>query len=298
MSNFPQVTLAIIGAQKAGTTSLSGYLSQCKNIANQLPVEFDFFLNDKSFALGFDSYATRFLSYSSNQRIVIKNVTLSVSDIGMSRLRDHSPDSKIVLILREPVDRIYSSLRMAVSRGWLDRDFDLFCSSIQSNKNNMFYRNFLLPGLYADQVKRVSSYFPSDSVRIYLYEDLRDNANDLTLDILDWIGEAPYRIDLTPRNVTHARDVKFPIVALGLNHFYRSKLSSFLKGIFPYSWILKIKSFMESFLFSKRSLSEPLMSEKLERLVNDFYEGPTRELRKCVDSLGLNVRTFGSSCWF
>ena len=50
----PHVDLAIVGAQKAATTSLQNYLSQHPLICNQLPVEFDFFINKKLLEKGWD----------------------------------------------------------------------------------------------------------------------------------------------------------------------------------------------------------------------------------------------------
>src|SRR5678809_829657 len=126
MSSTRKIDLMIIGAQKAGTTSLQNYLNEHPEILGHPQIEFGYFKDDKTYENGYEKeFARHFTSGSVNtaKAVIAKNTGMYDSDKALERLQQHNPDCKLVFIVREPVSRAYSSYSMEKFNGWLKRDF-------------------------------------------------------------------------------------------------------------------------------------------------------------------------------
>ena len=76
------LSLIIIGAQKAGTTALLRLIGQHPNIATHKPIEFTYFIRDEMFSQGYISafkhhYGTKSFE---NKKIVAKSVGILDSE--------------------------------------------------------------------------------------------------------------------------------------------------------------------------------------------------------------------------
>jgi hypothetical protein len=102
-----------------------------------------------------------------------------------------NPDAKIVMILRQPVERAYSHFLMNVRDFWdydsgfldaLDRDF--------SSTEKGWGRSHLYVelGLYSAQVARYLKFFPRDQVKIYFYEDLVGSQMAVLENLSEFLG--------------------------------------------------------------------------------------------------------------
>lgn len=180
MLKYPKIDLFIIGAQKAGTTSLKNYLGEHPEIITHLHTEFTFFSDEDEYKLGYDE---KFIKYFNpkkiqNKKIIAKNVTLSFREEAIQKLNKHNPNCEIVFLLREPVQRAYSAYQMAVRGGWMNQSFDYVYEAIEKNKNgemDQFYRFILDLGIYANQIETLFKYFPKDKISFILYEDLKND---------------------------------------------------------------------------------------------------------------------------
>lgn len=116
----PKVDIAIVGFQKAGTTSIQRYLAQQESIYSHHQKEMTYFFDDEEFEKGWDTACKRyFYNYSenSNKRVLIKHATLIRHEKSIKRLYEHNPDAKIIVCLRDPVQRAYSSYLMEKANG-------------------------------------------------------------------------------------------------------------------------------------------------------------------------------------
>jgi hypothetical protein len=135
----------IIGAQKAGTTSLFRYLRQHPEVAFPHSKEAPFFCVDDAYSRGFASYMkniTRELEVpdparkwgTSTPHYMAGGVYQSTSESAVengydertvpTRMRESLPDVRLVAILRDPVERALSGHREAVMKGQDRRSFD------------------------------------------------------------------------------------------------------------------------------------------------------------------------------
>jgi hypothetical protein len=107
-----------------------------------------------------------------------------------------NPDMKIVMILRNPVERFFSAARYARQRGSL--------TSMDREAVLRKHKAFLLDrGAYYEQVKRYLDLFPQDQIRVYWFDDLRKDSRKLLLSLEEFIGAAP----LIPDDIDQQQNV-------------------------------------------------------------------------------------------
>lgn len=109
----------LIGAQKAGTTSLYAYLVQHPQIGRSLRKEIHYF--DRHFDRGLDWYCAHFMSPVYRRLYRVRNgVDLITGEatthylfhpLVPERVAQVLPDVRIMMVLRDPVERTYSSFK-------------------------------------------------------------------------------------------------------------------------------------------------------------------------------------------
>ena len=122
----------IIGFPKCGTTSLYDYLTQHPQITPPLGKEIDFF--DRLYERGVNWYRVRFpgKAYNffkhtaSNKKIFTGEATprYVFHPLALQRIKKLIPDSKFIILLRNPIDRAYSHYNMNFQNGYEYRTFE------------------------------------------------------------------------------------------------------------------------------------------------------------------------------
>jgi hypothetical protein len=173
---FPP-TVYLIGAQKAGTTFLSFLLDQHPQIVLSKPKEPDFYTRNYDKGLGW--YRDKFeytgpeilidASTSYTAAHVDNNITKaerksSNLDNVPERIHSISPDARFIYILRNPVERTYSSYWHDVRQGNEHRPF---MDAIQKDSSYLRISN------YAAQLEKYFHYFPKEAFCIVFFEELK-----------------------------------------------------------------------------------------------------------------------------
>ena len=112
------------------------------------------------------------------------------------------PAAKIIMILRNPVERAFSQYKhmLMFANGPVSfmEHIELGLQS-KSTRIGQLYP-FLGFGLYYEQVKRYLELFPRDRIRIYFYEDFCSGAPAVVADIFDLLSvDRNFRPDLSKR---------------------------------------------------------------------------------------------------
>jgi len=191
-ANLPKpVDLMIVGAQKAGTTSLKNYLSEHPEITGHLQTEFSFFASNKEFEEGYASVAPKFfLPKVGEHKIIAKNVGVYNRKYAIERLYQHNSNCIVVFVIRDPVERALSSYSMQKSNGWshsLD-DIKNAIAAYENGEYNVLYHNYIALGMYARQMKNIYEYFPKDQVMAILFEDFKKNPQLICQKIFEKLG--------------------------------------------------------------------------------------------------------------
>ena len=105
------------------------------------------------------------------------------------RIHDLLPNVKIVAILRQPVDRLYSRYMHLVREHRVPTD-DF--SDALDRQSIWWRRNDLVTeGFYATNIKRYQELFHPNQIKVFLYEDLRLRPQETLANLFEFIGVDP-----------------------------------------------------------------------------------------------------------
>ena len=272
-----KIDLIIIGAQKAGTTSLKNYLRSHPDLAGHPSVELSFFTDLAEYQKGFDSAFNKYFDKKKFKKVIAKNVTISLYEDSLIRLKEHNPDIKIVFLLREPVSRAYSAFTMAVKDGWMQRNFEELINIINGEKyNDIMYRKFIGHSFYAKHLETIFKYFSSENVRLFLFEDLKKNPQFVCDNIFNWLNlqdhqikEKIYNTTFKPRSIRLAHFIN----ALRRKENYFKKLA---RKMLPYPLFLNIGNYIINLNRSKHRFAPISDTERQDLMLH--FEEPNKEL--------------------
>ena len=196
------IDFAIVGAQKSGTTALAHFLDQHPAIAMTRPKEAHIFdaedYDPETVAI---KYA-RFFEHASEDQLKGDATPIYIfwQDV-LKALFEYNSGLKVIILLRDPVDRAISHYEMEKGRGheqlplWLALlaesnrlKYDPIPKAEQSSTRNHSYR---ARGYYSRQLEDVYRIFPDDQVLIIPMDSLLQQHNQTIARIFSFLGVAP-----------------------------------------------------------------------------------------------------------
>lgn len=166
----------IIGAHKAGTSSLSYYLSQHPDIFMPLLKEARFFAYDQNnpdhrrkvpqvFPVAtLEEYERLFDGVKKERAIGEATPEYLCSPIAATYIKKHIPQAKLIAILRNPIDRAYSGYQMEVRSKRLQGP--LPPKSFNENER------WIKTSFYFNNLKRYFDNFSSSQIQVFIFEDM------------------------------------------------------------------------------------------------------------------------------
>lgn len=186
----------IIGAPKAGTTSLYHALKKHPQIFMPSLKEVNFFTKVHSETEeGIREYRSLF-NPSEDQSVIGEASTSYLFDLeAPKRIYAAVPDVKLIAILRNPADRIYSDYWMRRRRGDLIINTDK--GRIQDHFSQLldYHEKSFLYSFYWQSLGRYLNFFDKSQIKICFFEDLKQNPHKLYLELCDFLE---VRGDLLP----------------------------------------------------------------------------------------------------
>ncbi len=281
-------TFLVIGAGKAGTTSLHHYLGQHPQIFMS-PVK-----EPKFFALA--GHALDFNGPGDERIRIDTTVTLEAYRKLFERVHDetaigesstlylnhedapdaiarHLPDVKLIAILRDPAARAYSAFQHLTRDGYEPlRDFDEALRAEPERKKNGWYYYWWYRdrGYYHRDLRRYFDRFAPDQIRVYLHDELDRDPQGVLADIFRFLGvDAGFRPDVRVRhNVSgQARSAR-------LQRVLRSQpsLRIVTKRVIPERWGHRLASSIQGMNLER----PPLDVRTRARLVEGYVEDVRR----------------------
>jgi len=127
----------IIGAQKCGTTALHSYLSLHPQIAGSNPKELHFFNSDYNYSKGVAYYES--LLSNLNEKLIKFEASPSylVNPFAAARIYNYNPAVRLIVLLRNPIERAFSAWNMYKKRYQVNRNWfrDDWLAHVEPNKN-------------------------------------------------------------------------------------------------------------------------------------------------------------------
>ncbi len=177
----------IIGAMKAATTSLYTYLKQHPDVfmpSLKEPMFFNNLQQKNNFVIRgskskkittFDKYYALFNKVDKEKAIGEASPAYIYNSQCSSLIKKHLPNTKIIAIIRQPVERAYSNYLHAkrADREPLDNFEDAFNAEedrIKLKWSPLYH--YKSKGFYYKQLKKYYNLFPEKHIKIILFKDL------------------------------------------------------------------------------------------------------------------------------
>lgn len=168
-------TFLLVGAQKSATTSVIHYLGSHPDVF-VLPDEVHFF--DRHHHRGLDWYRSRFAGVKDERAVGESTPEYMYLDEAADRMARALPDVRLLVILRDPVERAYSHFWHNRTRGLEPLGFEaaLAVEPDRLQDPNLRARfSYLDRGRYLRQLRRLAGHYPRERMAIVLFEELGDD---------------------------------------------------------------------------------------------------------------------------
>ena len=278
-----KVGLFIVGAPKAGTTSLYHYLSEHPEVFMSREKETDFFSNEELKELSsyyksksvasLDAYKLQFEGATDAKILGEGSVSYLYYPKVPVKIKEYNPSSKIIIMLRHPVDRAYSHYLMDYRMGLIDVSFEEVMNGKGIEANKVFYQQCIELGFYYAQVKRYLDVFGTSNVHLIEYESFKSNTSEEMQKVFEFID-----IDL----------IFSPNINKVHNRFLMPS-NNYLKKLYAQVWLRKVLVFIlpnnvvekVKGVFFKQS--KPKLSSVLRNQLLEIYAEDISQLEKMLN---------------
>lgn len=173
----------LIGAPKAGTTSLWDILRQHPEIFMATPKEPRFFCNDEAYARGWSWYESLFADAGNAKAIGEASPSYCMIKMfpnALPRIAKHLPEAKIIYVVRHPLDRIESTWLQCLHTGHpMPRSF---------RRAVRKYAPIVESSMYWQTLSAYRKIFPDERIAVLFFEDFKDNPKLFLRDCFRFLG--------------------------------------------------------------------------------------------------------------
>ncbi|MBT4477903.1 MAG: hypothetical protein HOC66_00680 [Flavobacteriales bacterium] len=283
--------LFIVGAAKSGTTSLHNYLNQHPDVFMCTPKEPHFLINNE---IGKDRIPVGICSENEYRNLFIEGkgekyrgessvMYLMFPEIVLPKInQQYGEDCKIIIILRNPIERAYSGFQH-VKRYNVKEDCTDFKSAWNISEERYFSKLDMTPasrykklGMYHKQVK---SYLDGiKNVHIIIYDDYQNDFQNEMIKVFNFLGIDIINIDSAKEHMVGGwqwEDERIKNLMMK-----KTPIRSVLKFLIPFKGIRKnIRKNIQ-----KRNTSEvAIISDKDKVMLKEFYKADIKKLSELIN---------------
>jgi hypothetical protein len=269
----------IIGAAKCGTTALYSYLQQHPDVFLSPSKEPQFFafegetlrfrgpgvtINETAITR-LDDYRALFADVRGESAIGEASALYLYVEKAADRIRRHLPEVRLIAILRNPVDRAYSSfmhLRREGREPITDFRAALAAESGRIRDDWGFLWRYRDMGRYHEKLRRYYDRFPREQIQVLLYDDFRADAPAAVRSVFRFLGvDEGFLPDTSlEHNVSGIPRSRAVYDAL----WGKSRVGRALEQILPGRWLADVRARSASRLLRREPL-DPALREELIR---------------------------------
>ncbi len=222
----------IIGGQKCGTTALHQYLTLHPQVKAATPKELHYFSCDNRFYKGIEYYHSFFPETHGGEITFEASPSYLAKTVAAERIYEYNPNIKIIVLIRDPVERAYSAWNMynkryENNRNWFFEEWLIDCNNEgqQVAKRDAYrllnFNDFItnelehfgkagqttleapvIPqGFYYSHLSRYFSLFNRDQFFIIENSNMLENTKRVLCEVESFIGLQPHNweaSELTP----------------------------------------------------------------------------------------------------
>ncbi len=199
----------IVGAAKCGTSSLYNYLSHHPQILFPHKKELDYF--GKHFARGIDWYLSHFPTITDHDNFLTGEATPNYLRFPMvaARIKQYCPQTKLIVLLRNPVDRAvswhYHKQNSGLTNDNLEdaitKEIKLLKTLSESDIINIGFNNpdNIMSSLYYYKIKTWMEYISAQQFLILKSEDLYNYPETTMVRVFNFLGLPVHKLSHYPK---------------------------------------------------------------------------------------------------
>jgi len=209
-----------IGPQKVGRTWIYECLRQHPEIGCPTQDRIHYF--DMHYHLGREWYARHYKDQESGKVLLDPTPSYIRSPLAPGRIAKENPNAKIIVCVREPIERAFSHYWHEKKK----RRHNFRFSEILENYD--LYSCWLEPGFYSVHIGRYLEHFPREQILCQIFDDLEDDPPVFLRQLLEFIDVDPdfvpsvldQRVNTArPASTLAERAALKTLDAAGLRHF-------------------------------------------------------------------------------
>ena len=185
----------LIGAQKAATTSLYDWMAQHPEVCAPFSMkDTPFFIDDTLYNKGLAFlHSVYHPEYKGEAVILNGSANIIYFEKALRRIAALDPGAKLILVLRNPVERAISAFNFARKRNMeplsLEEAIDAEPERIRKGDLRVLSNNtYLDHGRYFRQIQALHRIFPPEQLLVLFYEDLRNKPEEVIAKTYRFIG--------------------------------------------------------------------------------------------------------------
>ena len=283
----------VIGAAKAGTTSLHRYLGEHPEIFVPSRGEPSFFAHegqalnfigpgddDWSFVTDVREYRRLFVGAEGHAAVGEVSPRYLYFEQSCEKIKHYVPDARLIVILRHPVDRAYSHFLMNRDRQCEPEPDFRKAIEKEDERERLGWGwdwRYVGAGLYYEQLQRYYRLFNRDRIKVFLYDDFKNEPDKFFGDLFDFLGTDPsFRPDTTVRH----REASLPRIPLLRNFLGRpNAVKSLAARVIPRPLFKGIKAEVASW---NRIQPDPLFHGTRQEVFEHHFEDDCNKLEGLI----------------
>ncbi|MGB3754184.1 MAG: sulfotransferase [Parerythrobacter sp.] len=284
----------VIGAAKSGTTSLWMYLKQHPEIfmpKERARKEPSYFCHLYGIS-DFNKYLKLFEGAYRYSAIGEASHAYLSSPESAKWIYDTYPNAKIIIVLRNPIERAYSLYNWMICEGYekvypfeaaLEEEYKRIASDKFKYDNGQYYYNFLYyqSGLYYHQIKRYVDLFPSNQIRILLFENFVENTRDELKKLYRFLG-----VNDSFKLKTGAHNKRREVFSIPIQYYLKRHFHNHLSKVrIPYSAATIIQQkLMKYNIDLGKKLCRNRAKEETQRALVERYQEDIVKVEHLIDA--------------
>ena len=262
----------LIGAQKCATTSVYNWVSQHPEVCGPSTLkDYSFFIKDSFFEKGIDLFKKDYEKEGyNNQKIILHGcVHYIYFKKAIDRIYEYDPNIKLLLVLRNPIDRAISAYQYAKKMNLEKLEFKSALKKentrLKGNLSDRSELTYVSHSKYGEQLEYLLQKFDRSQLCVIFYDDVNNRPESVTQKIFNFLD---VDLNFTPSFSVLNRTGKLKFKALqkvvySQNKYKKGIVKYVLDPILPLSKRIKIKNRFKEWNTKNNKVKEDFSEYKM-----------------------------------
>jgi len=264
-----------LGAQRSGTSWIYSCLYEHPEIYSPIK-EIHFFSRERNWPKGYSWYENIFVGAKKNQKVGEFSTSYLANKETPQRIYQQYPDAKLMVVLRDPVERAFSNYVNDIMAGTIKASTPFIEALVERDE-------YIINGMYATHLRNYLKFFSRDNILVLIHEDIKKDPAAFMKKIYQFIGASD---NFTPSSLNKKVNIgRVPrFVWLDRSFVHISKAMRLL-GMHKIWWLIKKKGLAGKILAINTKTDKKVasgLSDSDRQKLRDVFRGEVRDLESIV----------------